>query len=144
MQALAFSGDGQILFSSAGHKETAVSSLLVNEEQIISVEFGGFSSSTETTEGTGARNDDLGGDVRIMGIDVLDCVPCWEPGYYLVALVLSDSNIKVLSPKNLMIVVLFQSTNEAMHPRGLREVCYMLPLRVQILNPPSGLFECCR
>jgi hypothetical protein len=97
VQALAFSGDGQILFSSAGQKETAVSSLLVNGEQIISVEFGGFSSCAETTEGTGARNDDLGGDIRIMGIDVLDCVPCWEPGCYLVALVLSDSNIKVLS-----------------------------------------------
>jgi hypothetical protein len=107
VQALAFSGDGHILFSSAGQKETGVSSLLVGGEQIISVEFGGFSNCTETTEGTVGRNDDLGGDIRIMGIDVLDCVPFWEAGCYLVALVLSDSSVKVLSLKKLMIVVLF-------------------------------------
>ena len=96
VQALKFSADGSVMFSSAGAKEVSTSPLRISGHKIISVEFGGFSSDTKPADATIERDDYLGGDLRVMGIDVraqkLGCVPG-----YLVALVLSDSTVKVES-----------------------------------------------
>ena len=92
VQALVFSPDGKVLFSSAGQKEVSVSPFRVGGKDIISVEFGGYSSVTRTEDTE--RDDNSGGDLRIMGIDVRDQTVCNEH-VYLVSLVLSDSTIKV-------------------------------------------------
>ena len=89
IQALTLSKDGGILFSSGGQKEVAVSQLRIEEEDILSVEFGGYRSD----EYTPARNPEFGGDLRIMGIDAREQKIEDEEGY-LIALVLSDSTVK--------------------------------------------------
>ena len=94
VQTLTFSADGSIMFSSAGAKEASTSPLRINGHDILSVEFGGFSSDTNPDDATNDRDDDLGGDLRIMGIDVRDEKKGDVQGY-LVALVLSDSTVKV-------------------------------------------------
>jgi len=92
IQALAFSKDGKIMFSSAGKKEMSASSIRIGEEDITSVEFGGYSNGEDILE----RDTDSGGDLRIMGLDVRDTKIGYEDGY-MVSLVLSDSTVKVLS-----------------------------------------------
>jgi len=82
------------MFSSAGAKEVSTSPLRINGHDILSVELGGFSSDTKSDDTTNDRDDDLGGDLRIMGIDVRDQKMVDVRGY-LVALVLSDSTVKV-------------------------------------------------
>jgi len=82
------------MFSSAGAKEVSTSPLRINGHDLLSVEFGGFSSDTNPDETTNDRDDDLGGDLRIMGIDVRD-EKMGDVQGYLVALVLSDSTVKV-------------------------------------------------
>jgi hypothetical protein len=104
VQALAFSGDGKVMFSSAGQKEVAISPFRIGEEDIISVEFGGFSSAGRTDDQTVERNDDSGGDLRIMGIDVRDTIVDGT-SVYLVLLVLSDSTVKVLTLETMLISV---------------------------------------
>ena len=94
VQTLTFSADGGIMFSSAGAKEVSTSPLRINGHDILSVEFGGFSSDTNPDDATNDRDDDLGGDLRIMGIDVRD-EKMGDVQGYLVALVLSDSTVKV-------------------------------------------------
>jgi len=86
------------MFSSAGAKEVSTSPLRVNGHDILSVEFGGFSSDTKLDDATNDRDDDLGGDLRIMGIDVRD-QKMGKMNGYLVALVLSDSTVKVKAIK---------------------------------------------
>jgi len=86
------------MFSSAGAKEVSTSPLRVNGRDILSVEFGGFSSDTKLDDATNDRDDDLGGDLRIMGIDVRD-QKMGDVNGYLVALVLSDSTVKVKAIK---------------------------------------------
>jgi hypothetical protein len=97
VQALTFSTDGNVMFSSAGAKEVSTSALRIKGNDILSVEFGGFSSDTKLDNRTIDRDDDLGGDLRIMGIDVRD-QKMGDVGGYLVALVLSDSTVKVTTP----------------------------------------------
>jgi hypothetical protein len=93
IQDLAFSQDGKVLFSSAGRKEVAITPLRIEDEDILSVEFGGFSDASKA-ENDSARDDDDGGDLRVMGIDVRD--RCFHGvNGYLVALILSDSTVKV-------------------------------------------------
>src|SRR5947207_12236739 len=96
IQALAFSRDGKVLFSSAGQKEIVISPLRVADEDILSVEFGGFSETSKSC-GDSARDDDDGGDLRIMGIDVRD-EELDDVNGYLIALILSDSTVKVIHP----------------------------------------------
>jgi hypothetical protein len=90
---MTFSNDGKILFSSAGQKEVFISPLRIGTEEIISVEFGGYSDISRIEEEF-QRDDDMGGDLRIMGIDVRDQIINGQIGY-LVSLVLSDSTVKV-------------------------------------------------
>lgn len=85
-----FSKDGKVMFSSAGQKEVNISPLRIEGRDIVSVEFGGYSSSANQSN----ENEDAGGDLRIMGIDVRDETVDGVQGY-LVALVLSDSTVKV-------------------------------------------------
>jgi len=59
----------------------------------MSVEFGGYSENIKPVEDS-RENDDAGGDLRIMGIDVRDETVQDVQGY-LVALALSDSTVKV-------------------------------------------------
>ena len=82
------------MFSSAGAQEVSTSPLRISRHDILSVEFGGFSNDTRPDDTTNDRNDDLGGDLRIMGIDVRD-EKMGDVQGYLVALVLSDSTVKV-------------------------------------------------
>lgn len=92
IQALVFSKDGKVMFSSAGQKEVCVSAIQVEGRDIMSVEFGGYSNNAKSDESNG--NDDAGGDLRIMGIDVRDELLDGVNGY-LVGLALSDSTVKV-------------------------------------------------
>lgn len=82
------------MFSSAGQKEVAVSNLRVSGQSFISVEFGGYSSSSKMDTPKVQREDDDGGDLRIMAIDVRYEKVGGADGY-LIALVLSDSTVKV-------------------------------------------------
>jgi hypothetical protein len=91
IQALTFSPDGKVLFSSAGQKEVATSFLRIENEDILSVEFGGFSDASKVEN----DSDDDGGDLRVMGIDVRDEL-FGDVNGYLIALILSDSTVKVL------------------------------------------------
>lgn len=93
IQALIFSKDGKVMFSSAGQKEVCVSAIQVEGRDIMSVEFGGFSDNAKSEEESNGGND-TGGDLRIMGIDVRDELLDGVSGY-LVALALSDSTVKV-------------------------------------------------
>jgi hypothetical protein len=133
VQALAFSGDGKVMFSSAGQKEVAISPFRIGEEDIVSVEFGGFSSAGRTDDQT---VDDFGGDLRIMGIDVRDIIA----GVYLVLLVLSDSTVKVLPLETmLMSVVHVQSRDKTVQSCGVRKIYDLLSLSMQIC---SGTRSC--
>lgn len=93
IQALVFSKDGKVMFSSAGQKEVCVSAVQVDGRDIMSVEFGGYSDNAKSEEESNG-NDDAGGDLRIMGIDVRDELLDGVNGY-LVGLALSDSTVKV-------------------------------------------------
>ena len=93
IQALVFSNDGKVMFSSAGQKEVCISPVCVEGRDIMSVEFGGYSENMKPVEES-RENDDVGGDLRIMGIDVRDETMEDVMGY-LVALALSDSTVKV-------------------------------------------------
>ena len=90
VQGLKFSEDGKVMFSSAAQKEAAVSQVRMGDDDILSVEFGGYSKE----ENKSLRDSDLGGDIRIMGLDArahkLD-----DRDGYLVCLVYSHSVIKV-------------------------------------------------
>lgn len=94
IQAVVFSKDGSVMFSSAGQKEVCVSFVQVEGREIMLVEFGGYSDNAKSEEESNG-NDDTGGDLRIMGIDVRDEILDGMSGY-LVALALSDSTVKVL------------------------------------------------
>jgi hypothetical protein len=99
IQAVRFSEDGKVMFSSAGQKEVNVSHLRVGEEDMVSVEFGGFSTNGSLDNDKFERDDDMGGDLRIMGIDVRNkMVNAMEA--YLISYVLSDSTVKVPTPGN--------------------------------------------
>ena len=93
IQALVFSSDGKVMFSSAGQKEVCISPVCIEGRDIMSVEFGGYSDNMKPAEDS-RENDDLGGDLRIMGIDVRDETVEDVQGY-VVALALSDSTVKV-------------------------------------------------
>jgi len=93
IMSIAFSSDGNILFSSAGQHEASFSSLRIGKKDIISVELGGFSKST-APNGDVSNNDDSVADLRIMSLTVCDCEIKQEKAYY-VATGLSDSTIKV-------------------------------------------------
>ena len=62
----------------------------------MSVEFGGFSSNSTGQEEKDERDEDMGGDLRIMAIDVRSQRVDDVDGY-LVCMVLSDSTLKVLT-----------------------------------------------
>ena len=94
IQALAFSIDGAIMFSSAGEKEVSTSPLRIKGHDILSVEFGGFNNDRIAPDMTNDKDDESCGDLRVMGIDVRDYVLGDVDGY-LVVLVLSDSAVKV-------------------------------------------------
>jgi hypothetical protein len=94
VQALVFSNDGNFMFSSAGQKAVNISPLRIGEYDITSVEFGGFSSTTDTVGNENGRDDEQGGDLRVMGIDVRNQKVDAVDGY-AVAIVLSDSTVKV-------------------------------------------------
>jgi len=94
IQALMFSRDGKVLFSSAGQKEVSVTPLRIEDRDLLSIEFGGYSDTSKSSEGETQRDEDDGGDLRIMDLDVRDQVIDDHPGY-LIALVLSDSTVKV-------------------------------------------------
>jgi hypothetical protein len=96
IQALAFSQDGNVMFTSAGQKEVSVLPLRVAGRDIISVEFGGFSSNSIDQEDKFERDEDLGGDLRIMSIDVRK-QKVEDIDGYLICVVLSDSTVKVLT-----------------------------------------------
>ena len=91
VQGLRFSEDGKVMFLTAAQKEVAVSRVRMGDDDLVSVEFGGYSKEEDKS----LRGSDLGGDIRIMGIDVrarkLD-----DRDGYLVCLVYSHSIIKVL------------------------------------------------
>lgn len=93
IQALMFSRDGKVLFSSAGQKEVSVTPLRIEDRDLLSVEFGGYSDAS-SSEGQTQRDEDDGGDLRVMDLDVRDQEIEDHPGY-LIALVLSDSTVKV-------------------------------------------------
>jgi hypothetical protein len=102
IQALGFSSNGKVLFSSAGQKEVSTTSLRLGDEDILSVEFGGFSDNAKIFDGGIERDEDDGGDLRIMGLDVIDYSVGGEDGW-LVALVFSDSTLKVKQIEDLLI-----------------------------------------
>ena len=93
--ALAFSSDGNTLFSSAGQHEVSYSSLRIGQRDILSVELGGFSKSA-ALNGHVRNSDDSVAYLRIMDLDVCDCEIEQEKAYH-VATGLSDSTIKVFS-----------------------------------------------
>jgi hypothetical protein len=78
------------LFSTGAQKKVSISSLVIGEEDIISVEFGGYSNDRDKSE----RDNDSGGDLRIMGIDVRDS-KLGDLECFWTALVLSDSTVVV-------------------------------------------------
>jgi len=90
VQGLKFSEDGKVMFSTAAQKEVAVSQARMGDDDLISVEFGGYSKEEDKS----LRDSDLGGDIRIMGIDVRAHKLDNRDGY-LVCLVYSHSVIKV-------------------------------------------------
>jgi hypothetical protein len=94
VQAITFSANGNVMFSAAGAKEVSTSPLRINSHDILSVEFGGFSGDIKADDETSDRDDDSGADLRVMDIDVRDHKIGHLQGY-LVALVLSDSTVKV-------------------------------------------------
>lgn len=94
VQALVFSENGRFMFSSAGQKAVNVSPLRIGGHDIVSVEFGGFSNTTDTVGTENGRDDQQGGDLRVMGIDVRNQTMEGLDGY-AVAIVLSDSTVKV-------------------------------------------------
>lgn len=79
------------MFSTAAQKEVAVSRVRMGDDDIVSVEFGGYSKQEDKS----LRDSDLGGDIRIMGIDARAHKLGGHQGY-LVCLVYSHSAIKVL------------------------------------------------
>jgi hypothetical protein len=101
IQALVFSKDGSIMFSSAGQKEVAVSQLQICEKDITSVEFGGYSNN----ETAWPQHLEHGGDLRVIGMDVISQRMDDVEGY-LVALVFSDSAVKVLPSKATLSLVI--------------------------------------
>jgi hypothetical protein len=92
IQGLKFSDDGKVIFSTAAQKEVAVSQVRIGDDDVISVEFGGYSKEEDKS----LRDSDLGGDIRIMGIDAKAYQIDGRNGY-LVCLVYSHSVIKVYS-----------------------------------------------
>jgi hypothetical protein len=80
---------------SAGQKEIAISPLRVEDQDILSVEFGGFSNAFKSESDGHGRDEDDGGDLRITGLDVRDKQLDGVDGY-LIALIFSDSTIKVV------------------------------------------------
>ena len=80
----------------------SITPLRIDEEDLISVEFGGFSDTVKTTDGGSSRADDEGGDLRIMGLDVRDQSMGGKRGY-LIALAFSDSTVKVSLPQACLI-----------------------------------------
>lgn len=89
------------MFSSAGQKEVAASQLRIGEEDITSVEFGGYSNNEIVLP----RDSEHGGDLRVMGMDVINQRMDDVEGY-LVALVFSDSAVKVLPSKATLSLVI--------------------------------------
>jgi len=123
------------MFSSAGAKEVSTSPLRINGHDILSVEFGGFSSDTRLDGQPIERDDELGGDLRIMGIDARDHKMGVIDGY-LIALVLSDSMVKVTAPRCrvMIVVVLVRSNNESTQSLGIRKILYLLSAELQIYS----------
>jgi hypothetical protein len=89
---LKFSKDGTVMFSTAAQKEVAVSQVRMGDDDLVSVEFGGYSKEEDKS----LRDSDLGGDIRVMGIDARGQWLDNREGY-LVCLVYSHSVIKVSS-----------------------------------------------
>ena len=121
------------MFSSAGQKAVKVSPLRVGGDDVVSVEFGGFSNTTKNVDDSSERDEELGGDLRVMGIDVRNQKVDDIDGY-AVAIVLSDStlNVTLLKRALLTTVVLVQFYNGGLHPHCRGEIHNMLPLRMQI------------
>jgi hypothetical protein len=133
VQALVFSDDGKFMFSSAGEKAVKVSPLRVGDDDMFSVEFGGFSSTMKNTDDASERDDELGSDLRVMGIDVRNQKVDDMDGY-LIAIVLSDSTLNVFLLKRGLLtkVVLDQFCYDRLHSHRYGEIHDMLPLRMQI------------
>jgi hypothetical protein len=96
IQGLKFSDDGKVLFSTAAQKEVAVSQVRMGDDDVISVEFGGYSKEEDKS----TRDSDLGGDIRIMGVDA-KAYKVEDQDGYLVCLVYSHSVIKVYLSEDL-------------------------------------------
>jgi hypothetical protein len=90
IQGLKFSDDGKVMFSTAARKEVAVSQVRMGEDDVISVEFGGYSKEPDKS----VRDSDLGGDIRIMDVDAKAYKVFGRDGY-LACLVYSHSVLKV-------------------------------------------------
>ena len=121
------------MFSSAGEKAVKVSPLRVGDDDMFSVGFGGFSSTMKNTDDASERDDELGSDLRVMGIDVRNQKVDDMDGY-LIAIVLSDSTLNVFLLKRGLLtkVVLDQFCHDRLYSHGYGEIHNMLSLRMQI------------
>jgi hypothetical protein len=118
------------MFSSAGQKEASVSTLRIGNDDIVSVEFGGYSGINNGSDA--ATDDDSGGDLRVMGIDVRH-QRIGEIDGYLVSVVLSDSAVKVTRLVCwLTVVVLLRSCSQTGSVTCIRKVYHLLPFGVQL------------
>jgi hypothetical protein len=94
VQALIFSKDGKFMFSSGGQKAVNVSPLRVGDDDMVSVEFGGFSSTTRNIDDGSPRDEESGCDLRVMGVDARN-QKVGDIDGYIIAIVLSDSTLNV-------------------------------------------------
>jgi len=76
----------------------SITPIRLDNENILSVEFGGFSNNMNSNDNDELRDEDEGGDLRIMALDIRDQVIRDRKGY-LIALAMSDSTVKVVKLK---------------------------------------------
>jgi len=76
----------------------SITPIRLDNENILSVEFGGFSNSMNSNDNEELRDEDEGGDLRIMALDIRDQVIRDRKGY-LIALAMSNSTVKVVKLK---------------------------------------------